>query len=535
MPPIMVLGNYKDFMTFKHYLKRTNENGIIITVCKRRNRGYNTICKRFLIGERVIMQDLIYLFPFEDVQKGEDIIIYGAGNVGQSFLAQIAMTGYCNVIAVADRSFDKYPYLGQTMIPPENIPEYEYDRIVIAVDGDTRFNAMKEVLAGLGIDNGKVISGSGRLFEPGNEHAEGLDLDNSVFSMYDYSYKNTDDISIAFFLAGGLGDCIVNKKFITALLKEANVPVSVDIYGDMYNTEAIRSFYRDCPEVKNVIEGKMPYRATRNQYDLAISVLTFAIMDHFDEESIRTKDETFCDLLVKLREAIENYGLTGAHLADTGVNFARMRYRNENVYTIFSYGGLLDIHDMDVTLALNPNTESEYNALELPKEYITINYGWGNNVHGEYKAPNKVWPFEYYETLVDMIKNRFPNLIIVQTGKEYSPKIKNVDRCIFSMGIDTLEYVLKNTQVHFDCEGGLVHLATQLGTKCVVVFGPSRPEIVGYPQNENIASGVCEGCISLTNDFSQCLHINEDRECMYSISPEMVYERMEKVLVEMGY
>ena len=77
------------------------------------------------------MQDIIYLFPFEKVEKDSKIIIYGAGNVGQSFLGQINMTGYCDVVAVADRAYEKYPYLGQNMISPEDISSYSLTRLLL--------------------------------------------------------------------------------------------------------------------------------------------------------------------------------------------------------------------------------------------------------------------------------------------------------------------------------------------------------------------------------------------------------------------
>ncbi len=482
------------------------------------------------------MQDLIYLFPYEEIEKGSNVIIYGAGNVGQSFLGQIAMTGYCNVVAVADRAYDKYPYLGQTMIPPEKIPEYEYDRVVIAVDGDTRLNAMKDVLAGMGITDEKIVSGSGRLFEAGTGIADDTQaVAGKESDVFEYSYTEDDKISIAFFLAGGLGDCIIDKKFIQALVDKADTEVAVDIYGDMYNEESIRSFFRDCSYVRNMISGKILYHGQCRHYDAAISLLSFAIVDNINEESIGNKSNTFPEVLIKLKKAIEEYGLEGGRLGEAGIHFERMKYRRQNCYTFFSYNGLLDINDMNVPIGLDPGSEMEFRKLDLPPKYITVNYGWGNNIHGEYKVPNKVWPFEYYEQLVSMIKRRFGDLCVVQTGTKTSPKISNADRYVFDTGLDTLEYVLRDSVLHFDCESGLVHLATQLGTKCVVVFGPTLPEVFGYPQNENILSTSCSGCRALMDDFSMCLHTDEDRECMYSIKPETVYESIEKELIQKGF
>ncbi len=476
------------------------------------------------------MQDIIYLFPFEEVEKGSNIIIYGAGNVGQSFLGQIKMTGYCNIVAVADRAYEKYPYLGHKMIDPGTISKEFFDKVVIAVDGDTRFYAMKEVLINQGIEEERIVSGSGRIVE----QDAALSFDADSFGV-EYAYRNEEKLSIAFFLAGGLGDCIINKKFIQALLNEIHAEVVVDLYGDIYNEECLVSFFRDMPCVKNIISGKKIYHAIHKNYDVAISVLSFAIIDHVSENAVAKKDSEFFLKLCELDKAIKGYELVGNRLGEAGIHFERMKYRNENCYTFFSYQGVLGIRDMDVALSLNPANEKQFKALDLPDEYITVNYGWGNNIHGEYKVPNKVWPFEYYSELVGMIKKHFPDLCIVQTGMGYSPKIENADRYVFDSGLDTLEYVLKNSSLHFDCESGLVHLATQFGTKCVVVFGPTLPETFGYPQNENMLSTVCSGCRALMDDFSRCLHINEDRECMYSIMPEAVFEKIRITLIEKGF
>ena len=83
-------------------------------------------------------------------------------------------------------------------------------------------------------------------------------------------------------------------------------------------------------------------------------------------------------------------------------------------------------------------------------------------------------------------------------------------------------YLLKNSIVHIDIEGGLVHIATQLGTKCVVLFGPTIKEYYGYEQNINIQAGGCHNCWGLYSDVNRCARSMEEPECMYSITPELV-------------
>ena len=469
--------------------------------------------------------DSIYMFPFEKVPVASKIIIYGVGQVGQSFLLQLELTNFCKVVAVADRAYNRYPQMNVPLIAPEKINYYDFDYAVIAIDGTDRINAIAEHLKSMGIPDKKIIGISNRKLSPAASVM--FDVNSNE---YDFAYKNKEQISVAIFLAGGLGDCIIAKKFITALAEKIAGKFSMDLYGDIHNLECIKSFFADCDFVANIFMGRNLYYAKRGEYDLALRVLTFVNIDVFNRERTVTFDSMFAETVDKLQAAIKHYELSGEKLLESGIHFNRLRYTHKNCYTFFAYGGVLDITDRNVKIPLDENAVSAYNALNLPAEYITINYGWGNNIHGEYKPPNKVWPFEYYETLINLVKKSFPHIHVVQTGMQHSPKLPNADSYVFNKNIDVLEYVLKNSWLHIDCESGLVHLATQLGTKCAVMFGPTDVETFGYDENINIAATVCGGCRALFEDFSLCLHENEDKMCMYSITPEIVFERITRYL-----
>lgn len=75
----------------------------------------------------------IFLFPFEKIKKDSDIIIYGMGNVGKCFYNQITSIKYCNIIATADKAANGYKEFRYNVIRPEQIQDYIYDYIVIAV------------------------------------------------------------------------------------------------------------------------------------------------------------------------------------------------------------------------------------------------------------------------------------------------------------------------------------------------------------------------------------------------------------------
>ena len=78
------------------------------------------------------VERLSYLFPFPNVKKGSNIIIYGMGVYGQRLYRFIRNTSFCNVIAAADRNFAELQRRGLSVISPDDIGNYEYDFIVIA-------------------------------------------------------------------------------------------------------------------------------------------------------------------------------------------------------------------------------------------------------------------------------------------------------------------------------------------------------------------------------------------------------------------
>lgn len=78
------------------------------------------------------INELNYLFPFRNIKKGSDIIIYGMGTYGQLLFEFVRRTNFCSVIACADRNYAELNKLGLNVISPDDIENYDYDAIVIA-------------------------------------------------------------------------------------------------------------------------------------------------------------------------------------------------------------------------------------------------------------------------------------------------------------------------------------------------------------------------------------------------------------------
>ena len=75
------------------------------------------------------------IFPFDKVNKGEKIVIYGAGKIGDQYARQLAALDFCEIVAFAD-TYAKpgAMFHGKRCLTPEELNENmaDFDRIVIA-------------------------------------------------------------------------------------------------------------------------------------------------------------------------------------------------------------------------------------------------------------------------------------------------------------------------------------------------------------------------------------------------------------------
>lgn len=83
---------------------------------------------------------LYYLFPFDRIEQGARIVIYGAGRVGQDYLQQIRLTRYCDVAAVVDQAYMNLPGVQS----PEEIKGIECDYVLVAAHFSSIRESMKE-------------------------------------------------------------------------------------------------------------------------------------------------------------------------------------------------------------------------------------------------------------------------------------------------------------------------------------------------------------------------------------------------------
>lgn len=457
-----------------------------------------------------------YIFPYEKIKKDSRIIIYGLGVVGCSYVEQIHNTKYCSIQYIIDNAKGKSSriYTGIPVYTLDEAPleKTEFDTILVAVSNIDMQESIDRSLAELKIDKTKIIFGGIKWSCQGSLPP----------------FKLSEKAQVCVYLAGGMGDYIISRKFVESLIQEES-DLEITLIGDL---KLVDAFYCDISQLKKRIQNlTVDINIFEKTFDAVLELQHTANILYCDLMSLQQKSKKL-DRIFRL--FIENKGKieVNASLQQTidCVNLKRAKYLGLNRYTMFSHYGILNIDSQKVTIPLKQEYERVFLNLDLPKIYVTIGYGSSLKNGGENQT--KVWPKNYYEEFLKDFKNKYGQISVIQLGESWSNKVKGCDAYILGQNIETIKYVLKYAFLHIDCEGGLVHLATQLGTKCIVLFGPTPSYYYGYDCNINIKSTECGECMGCTkNWFTQCIKgDNIPARCMRSITPGMVLKKVDEYL-----
>ncbi len=94
------------------------------------------------------------VFPFDKVLKDQRIVLYGAGNIGRLYKAQLSSVDYCTLALWVDQRFEAYE---DEVKNPDEIVKTEYDKIVIAIDGEKIRETVKHKLMDMGVAEADII------------------------------------------------------------------------------------------------------------------------------------------------------------------------------------------------------------------------------------------------------------------------------------------------------------------------------------------------------------------------------------------
>ena len=328
-------------------------------------------------------------------------------------------------------------------------------------------------------------------------------------------------LRIAITNGGGMGDSIIDVAFIQNLRKHLPQDAEIDYYAKSY------PLFRNMPFL-NKVEG---YNKAFNpkSYDLVMTNHRFFIIGNFVEEKIKQQAPVLYKY-VKYQQELRSNILKGNN-------------DNNNLYS--QYAELLGknrweqldlqgITGFDRYYELYMPLQTEYMSLLKrynlnPQGYITINRGVDSNLS---ELCPKLWPLEYYKILVELLREKYPNIKLVQIGANDKYGVIGADiNLLGKTNIEETKILLKNSLLHIDVEGGLVHLNHTLHGKSCVIFGPTKLDEFLYENNINVRTNICNPCCWVTQNWQKgCLRGYNIPPCMAGTKPEDVMERISTYL-----
>lgn len=349
----------------------------------------------------------------------------------------------------------------------------------------------------------------------------------TVIDKKENTAKPDNALLVAFIPTGGIGDNIIFANYL-AFFKEKFNNVIIDIFPA--NKSA------DCVFEDNYLIRKLVYekdlRPENEDYDLVIGLMRYPEIMYADYERVRILNQQLLDYIFLCREfRISNprFFISGPSCDGQSAYQSLLSGRRRiNQSDIFDF---LGVNEYKYRM---PSKVQEKDVLQKfglkRKKYITIHRGWNM----DHKKHVQLWPMEYYNKVILKIKKAYPYITIVQIGADElrCPAFDNIDVSLVGRtSMEEMKWILKNSFVHIDGEGGLVHLRYAMkGGTSVVLFGPTNPDFFGYKENVNIIGEGCNcNCEWLTDSWiDYCAAGYEEAKCMKSIKPDIVFRAVEK-------
>lgn len=338
--------------------------------------------------------------------------------------------------------------------------------------------------------------------------------------------KEDGTLEIAVYPTGGMGDYIISSKILDELMMYAPCRVTVFCEKPFFGN----AIYGKRPDV--VVKEYAGFEIERNKYDLALMVEHFIHVLNMDDSRV---EQIAPELYRRMNYIRENWNELYIRIPEQcfreRIRFERCRVLGLDRWTELRMGQAFEIADKRTGISLDMAEKEKFRQLDLiPGQYITLNRGADSMRANQEQL--KVWPVEHYAELIQKIKETFAGLQIVQLGGKESEPLPGVDTAILGESFELTKWIIKKSRCHIDCEGGLVHLAVQMSTPAVVVFGPTPLHMYGYEQNFNLVDEQCNNCMGTHEDWAyRCYRgLEPKHRCMANVTPERVLDACRQVV-----
>ena len=348
--------------------------------------------------------------------------------------------------------------------------------------------------------------------------------------------QDDSPIAIAFLLTGSLGDHIAGARFVRDLSKHAG-PFVFDVYSS--RPAAARWLFSTFSNCRACYDEATSWDQNRQGYPLGLWVMQFVSIDRdcYDPARVRAANSVLAEVAETIDKAEGQYELFIANTPRTDSLLARRAHfmgvgRNRISHNIagLSYGG----DEIDVG-SLNGVLE----RFELDgKRYITVHNGF--DVDYSFLAKDVLVPepdrstraYQGFDKVISTLKGEYRDIAVVQVGGQSSLPIPRADvNLINRTSLGETAELLRGAMLHLDSEGGLVHLASAVGTRCAVVFGPTPVAYFAYKDNINLPPPVCGDCWWATEDWqTNCPKGMLRPQCLSERTPDSIVEAVRPAL-----
>lgn len=365
------------------------------------------------------------------------------------------------------------------------------------------------------------------LIECGNQNSyEERDRHRHKFELSD------NQLNIAFRIDGGFGDFLIFANYLWYFRKKyPNPDIRVDIFfvKGLGYSKLLFQGNEVCNHCYQYEEDEECCRA----YDLYFSLSRFPRVCEFDARRILD----FCPELI-------DYILLCEQFYDENRRFFDRLPECDGQCAFFSiYKGQTRLQEPDIYNFLGIEKEYSYSLPQCSdkcldrlglrnKHYVTLHYGCDM----AYDKATKMWPHRFYCELAKLIKEEFPEVIIVQYGvnEKRCPPMSNIDlNIVGKTSMEDVSVLLQHCLLHVDCDGGMLHFRHAIhGGPSVGLYGPLRADFFGYDENISLTGDGCGDCCEwLTGNWmAECARGYAEPPCMVSITPEKVMNAVRKIL-----